>query len=161
MAQQDERSLRLLIHRYEKKIFALVLYLAGPDKDKAYEIAAGSFAEAIPLITPLDDDKDILSKIAGVALERCRHTVPVPFCDAPPVLNMPPEQRESLRMVTMALQALPVDSKALLLLRDQLHLPYRRISEIIKAPEDTTRVQITKARVDLRNKLEDQLAIDG
>jgi DNA-directed RNA polymerase specialized sigma24 family protein len=157
MLQQDESCIKLLINRYEKKIFAFTISLLGGNKDKAYDIAASSFAEAIPLISPLDNRGVSLSKIAEAAFKKCRQVAVVPSFDTSFVLGLPPEQKESLRIVNTALQTLPFETKALLLLRDQLSLPYRNISEIIHTSENATRVMITKARVALREKIEESL----
>lgn len=157
MLQQDESSIKLLINRYEKKIFAFVISLAGGNKDKAYDIAVSSFAEAIPLISPLDTRGVSLAKIAEAAFKKCRQLAVVPSLDTSFVLDLPPEQKESLRIVNTALQTLPFETKALLLLRDQLSLPYRNISKIIHTSENATRVMITKAKVALREKIEESL----
>jgi DNA-directed RNA polymerase specialized sigma24 family protein len=161
MSQQDEGCIKLLINRYEKKIFALVLSLIGGNKDKAYDIATSSFAEALPLVSPLDNRETSLSKIAGIAFEKCRQSATVPSFDAPFVLDLPPEQKELLRIVNTALQALPFETKASLLLRDQIHLPYRNISGIMQTSENATRVMITKARIELRKKIEELLGRGG
>ncbi len=42
----NERAAKLLIEQYQQRVFALVLYLIGDDRDKAYDITASSFVEA-------------------------------------------------------------------------------------------------------------------
>lgn len=157
MLYQDEESLKPLISRYQQRIFALVLYLIGGDRDKAYDIAASSFVETIRT-TPSPWERDIfLARLAGAAIERSRDVKIIPSFDESNFVDLPPGERESLRIVKIALQKVPFNTKSLLLLRNQLHLPYKEISAILRISEKSVRVQTTQARIQLRKKIEEAL----
>lgn len=55
-----------------------------------------------------------------------------------------------LRFVRSALYVLPFEERALVLLRDQLNLSYRRIAAIVGAGEEAVRRRTVSARRDLR-----------
>ena len=62
MLRQDAEGLKLLISRYQQRVFALVLYLIGGDRDKAYDITASSFAEAFTITSLLEKEGVIIKK---------------------------------------------------------------------------------------------------
>jgi len=159
MLQQDEVYLRSIISRYEQKIFALALYLIGGDKDKAYNVATSSFVEALRETPFLEKENISLSKIAGIAVEKCRDikTILSPDENDSDFVDLPPVERQSLLIVKTALQKLPFDIRALVLLRDQLHLPYKSISSIFKISQGDAKVQTTQARIKLRETIKELL----
>ena len=61
-------------------------------------------------------------------------------------------------MVRKALYSLPFDTKALLLLRDQLHLSYKGIAAVLHVPESKAKIRTTQARSELRQKIEEVLS---
>ena len=156
MHYQDEESLKSLISPYQQRIFALVLYLTGENRDKAYDIAVSSFVEAIQT-TPLFKNDGFLARVAGIAIKKSRDIKVMPSYDESDFINLPPEQRESLRIMKIALHLLPFDLKVLLLLRDQLHLAYKYISSILRISEKNTKIRTTQARIQLRKKIEEVL----
>ena len=159
MPYQDEESLKLLIHRYEQKIYALVLYLIGGNRDKAYDIAAASFIEAIRSNPFVEKERDeiFLISLIGAAVQKSRDVKVMPSIDESDLMDITSEERKSLRIVKIALQKLPFNTKALLLLRDQLHIPYRGIATILRITEKDARIQTTEARTQLRKNIEKEL----
>jgi len=155
--QGSEEAARSLIDKYQQRIFALVLYLAGNDRDKAYEMAASSFAEAICSRPFLEDKKSFLIRLAGVAVEKSRNIKIIPTFDESDFAGLPTEKRKSLQIIKTALQALSFNEKAILLLRDQLHLPYKDIAAILQICEGDARTLIIHGRVRLRKKIEEAL----
>lgn len=160
MHYQDEESLKVLISPYQQRIFALVLCLTGENRDKAYDIAVSSFVEAIRT-TPLLEKDSFLARIAGIAIKKSRDIKIMPSYNESDFMNIPPEQRESLRIVKIALHSLPFDLKILLLLRDQLHLAYKYIAGILRISERNTKIRTTQARIQLRKKIEEVLRRGG
>jgi DNA-directed RNA polymerase specialized sigma24 family protein len=137
----NEGTVKLLAEQYQQRIFALALYLIGADRDKAYDITVLSF----------------LIRLIRTAIEKSRDVKIIPFSDETDFADFPPEKRNSLLMVKQALQALTFNEKALLLLRDQLHLSYREISDIFRMSKGDTRIQTVRARIHIREKLEEVL----
>ena len=154
MFSQDQDNLELLISRYQQRIFALVLNLIGGNRDKAYEVVASSFVEAIRTIASPWEGNIFLSQLAGIAVHKSRDVKIIPTSEEAEFMNFPPQERASLRIVKAALQKLPFDTKALLLLRDQLHLPYKDISSILRVSQRNARRYITQARIRLRENIE-------
>jgi DNA-directed RNA polymerase specialized sigma24 family protein len=56
---------------------------------------------------------------------------------------------------------LPFATKALLLLRDQLHLPYKDIADIFHTSESDARAQTAQAQMRFREKIEEILSGGG
>ena len=161
MPYDNEKDLNLVILSYQQKIFALTFYLIGGDRDKAYDIAALSFADVIRA-KPLFEQKGIsLARIAGAAVEKSRAVKTIPFFDDADFMDFAPEEKETLRILRTALQKLSLDSRALLLLRDQLNLVYKDIALIFKISEKKVRIQTTQARIQLRKTIEEALSHAG
>jgi len=155
--QGDELTAKLLIDRYQQRIFALILYLIGDDRDKAYEIAASSFVEALCAVSFRGKGNSFLIKLVGAAVEKSRDVKIMSSFNETDFMDIPSEKREVLLIVKRALQALPFTDKALLLLRDQLRLSHEDICAILRISKDGVGVQTTQARVRLRKKIEEAL----
>ena len=159
--QQSDESLRLSVERYQQRIFALALYLVGGNREKAYDVAASSLAEALRTASPFETEGIVLVRSASGAIKKSRDINTIPFSDDSDFIDFPPEKRATLRMIRTALQALPLDARALLLLRDQLHLPYKDIAAVLGVSEQSARIQTTHARVQLRKEVEEVVSRGG
>lgn len=157
MTHTNDASIELLIKRYQQKIFALVVYLIGGNKDKSYEITASCFAEVIQTTSLLKADDVFVVNLAAAAVKNCRDIQTIPSFDETDFLELPQVKRKTLQIANEALQALPFDIKALLLLRDQLHLSYKQIAAVFRIPEKDAKVQTTQAKIQLRTKMEEVL----
>lgn len=157
----NEGTVKLLAEQYQQRIFTLVLYLIGDDRDKAYDITASSFVEALSTAPSLEDKNAFLVRLIRIAIEKSRDAKIIPFSEETDFADFPPERKNSLLMVKKALQALTFNEKALLLLRDQLHLSYREISAIFRMSEGDARIQTVRARIRIRRKVEEILSGGG
>jgi len=63
------------------------------------------------------------------------------------------EQRELQREVGNALQSLPVESRALIVLRDLQGLSYQEIAEVTESTPELVKSRLFRARTMLRQKL--------
>ena len=81
MVDQDEEILKLIITRYQSGIFALVLYLTGGDREKAYDITASSFVKVLSTFSVTEESDKLLTGLARVAVEKCRDVKAVPASD--------------------------------------------------------------------------------
>ncbi|MFH1594504.1 MAG: sigma factor-like helix-turn-helix DNA-binding protein [Candidatus Omnitrophota bacterium] len=158
MSTSDEKAIEGLISRYQKKIFALALYMVGGGRDKAYDIATSSFAKVLRRNPSLDDEYVFLINVATIVVSKCRALDVIPVFDQYDFTSLPSEKRRSLEIINRALQALPTDMKAILLLRDQLHLSYSDIAPMLKIPENSARIQTVQARAQLREKIQEVLS---
>ena len=138
-----------------------MLYLIGGDRNKAYGIAALAFAEALRSTAPLDTTSALLELIARRAVDRCRDIRTIPSFDESDFKELPADKIASIRIVGAALQKLPFDSRAFLLLRDQVHLPYKNIASALNVSEKEARIRTTRSRVKLREAVEGVMARDG
>jgi len=161
MLYQEEEKLKLLVSHYKQKVFGLVLYLIGGDRDKAYEVAAFSFAEAINRSSSLEKEDVLFNAVVSIAIENSRSIKSIPTLEQIDVMDLSAEEKKSLGIIQTALQTLSFEAKALLLLRDQLHLPCKDISAIMSISENYARVQIEQARSNLRKKIEEILNREG
>jgi len=150
----DQEELKYLIAYYEQKIFALALYLIGGDRNKTYDVASSSFAETIqksPSVKPTDS---FLAAVAAKVIEKSSLVKVMPSSDEIHWVGIADQEKGILRIVSQALQALSFDEKALVLLRDQLNLPYRDIAMIFRTDEKDVQAQTIQARGQLRKKVE-------
>jgi len=159
--QWDDNSLRLAVDRHQQSIFALVLYLIGGNKNKAYSIASGVFAETLQAASPLDAESVLLTKLARSAVEKCRNIKMIPSFDDSDFKGLPAEKIGSLRMVRASLQSLPFEVRALLLLRDQIHLSYKQISSALGVSENDAKIRTIQARAKLRKAIEEVISHGG
>ena len=161
MFAKNEETLKSLISRYQQKILAFALYLIGGDRDKAYEVAASSFAEAIRKGYSLEKGDVFFIRVISVVFGKSRDIKTMPNLDEIDSMDSSAEEKRSLHIVQTALVKLSFETKALLLLRDQLHLPYKDISAIVGISENNARVQIEEARFSLRKEIEEILNREG
>lgn len=150
---KDEKVLNLLIECYQKKIFALVLYLCGGDRDKACDIATSSFVDVWDWAPEAGEDNVFFIKLATAAIKKSQDIKAGSSFDQSGFEGILPEKRRSLFTTRQALLLLSFDEKVLLLLRDQLHLSYKDIAVILQKSQAATRSETVKAQVDLRKKV--------
>lgn len=74
-----------------------------------------------------------------------------------PQRETPPEQTEMLQLITMAMELLPDDYRETFFLRDFEDMSYSEISKVLKIPEVTVRVRVSRARQKIREILQPYL----
>jgi DNA-directed RNA polymerase specialized sigma24 family protein len=154
MPERDEERLKLLISRYQQRIFALVLYLIGGDQDKTYDICASSFAEAMRASPPLEHEEAFLTTLIGIAIEKSRATRTIPTPNELDLLELPDAEKGPLRIVLKGLQTLDFELKVPLLLRFQLNLSYSDIGTVIRTSGSNARIKTAQARAQLDKEIE-------
>ncbi|MFH0796479.1 MAG: sigma factor-like helix-turn-helix DNA-binding protein [Candidatus Omnitrophota bacterium] len=143
-----------LVIRYQQKIFALVFYLSGNNRDKAYGVAVSSFVETIRSASLFETEDSFLTRLVSVVIRKSHDIRTIPSSDESDLTDFPPEKRNSLIITRRALQSLPFENQVLLLLRDQLHLAYKNIAGILRMSDENARIEITQARAHLREEIE-------
>lgn len=150
----NQEELNYLISYCERKVFALTLYLIGGDRNRAYEIATSAFADAIQKSSSAKPTDSFLAAVAAKVIEKSRVAKAMPSSDEIQLTGIVAQEKGILRIVSQALQSLPFDEKALMLLRDQLNLPYRQMATIFHTDERTIQTRTTQARSQLRKRIE-------
>lgn len=147
----------LLIERYLQRIFGLVIYLVWGNLDHAYDITVSSFIEAFCLTPSLEKEEVFLTNLANAAIEKCRNTKVIPSYDESDFIDLPHYKKAALLITKQAFDELAFDSKALLLLRDQLHLAYQDIAGVFNSSESEVKIKTTHARIKLRDGIKEIL----
>ena len=162
MNPQEEERIQQYIARYQKGIFALVVYLIGGDKNTAYPITVNVFSKVLPMVNSLSfDEEKFYIKLIREAVLQSRKARAMPVADGGDFTHLTGEKRKALDMTRAALLALSFDDKLILILRDQMRLPYRIIAAVVKKSEKIVRVDSNHARLRLRKKLEGVLKAQG
>jgi DNA-directed RNA polymerase specialized sigma24 family protein len=151
----EEEKVRYVILRYLQGIFALAFYLTSGEQDTAYEVCAESFTEALDGGSSLDQEEDLLNRLASIVVIKSRRMKVIPSFDNLDILEVPSIEKGPLRIVLNALQSMDFDAKAVLLLRDQLCLSYKNIAVIMQTSQASARHMTTQARLQLRQRIED------
>jgi len=154
---EDDQTLKLVINRYLGKIFPLVFYLTGNNSDKSYEITTSSYVETFMTIRSLNDEHAFLIRLVKEAIFQCQNAKMIPSTKEPPFKDVLPLRIKMLQILSKALQELPFNEKALLLLRDQLHLSYKNIASVLSVSQSDARSHINRARIEIRKKVEGAL----
>ena len=98
---------------------------------------------------------------AGAAVRKSVDVKVIPNFDESELKDRPPGKQKSLSLVGRSLHLLPFEIKTLLLLRDQLHLPYKGIAAIFNVSESDARAQMAQAQVKFREKIEEVMSGGG
>jgi len=150
---QRQEELTLLVSRFEQRVFALALYLIGGDRNTAYEIATSAFAEVIRRSSPDKPTESLVAAVAAEVIAKSRIAKAMPSTEGVSFDGVTDQEKAVLAVVGRALQALPFDVKAFVLLRDQMHLPYHDIARAFNMSEKYARAQTIEARSQLRKSV--------
>ncbi|MDD5346983.1 MAG: hypothetical protein PHT59_00015 [Candidatus Omnitrophica bacterium] len=149
----NEKQLTSLIARYQQKAFALALYLIGGNQDRAYDIVASGFAEAIRATASAETDAMFPARLAAAIASRSRGMRAIPSAEDYGLSDVPPEKRAPLDLMKAAIAQLDFEVRLLLLLRDQMRLPYSQIAFVTQSTEKDARMQMNQARGALREQI--------
>ncbi|MCX5701626.1 MAG: hypothetical protein NTW64_01440 [Candidatus Omnitrophica bacterium] len=154
MYNQNEDTIKSLIAQYQQRIYALVLYLVGQDQDRAYDICASSFTEAIRESSSLGQKEVFLLRLIGVTVEKCRNIKTIPTFDVIELLEISGAEKGQLLIVLKALQTLDFELKVPLFLRYQFNLSYGDIATVMLVSESDARIKTAQARAQLDKEIE-------
>ena len=158
---EEEKFLKLQIQRFKQKTFALALWLIGGNKNKAYDIAVASFVEALRSFSSKESESVFLTNLVSATIKRSQGIEAMPSFDESDFTDLPAGKRKSLSLIARALNLLPFETKSLLLLRVQLHLPYSIIANIFQLSESDARSQMGQANIKFREKIEEVMLGGG
>jgi hypothetical protein len=154
-ATEDE-ALKAVIDRFLRPVFGFVLSFGKYSREQAFRITALSFVKAMRSKGASPFDSAFIEPLFRQVLAECDSVQPagIPGLDAFGPLSGP---LPSLKIVREALIQLSPSDKALLLLRDQCHLPFERISAITGSPVRDARSACLTARERLRARVTEVL----
>jgi len=157
MTATNEARVQEWLLKYQQRIFALVWTVIGGDKNVAYEITVASFVAVTEAARPGEKEDRFFCQLIRSALTRSQSALVIPSKGEMNFPELTPAKQKSLQLTQQALRALPFESRAVLVLRDQMHLPYHQIAVIQKVSPQAVRIQVAQARGQLRSKLEEAL----
>jgi len=159
----DERAFNLIVRAYEQPVYNYVLRLVG-DRSLAEDLTQEVFLRVYQGLPGFSDRSRFTTWLFQVtknrvldelrALERRPRAV-VALDDIPPleVVDQPSERTETIDAVWRAVEALTVDLKMALLLRDVVGLSYTEIADALEITLATVKWRIYKAREEVATML--------
>jgi RNA polymerase sigma-70 factor, ECF subfamily len=159
----DERAFSLIVRAYEQPVYNYVLRLVG-DRNLAEDLTQEVFLRVYQGLPGFSDRSRFTTWLFQVtknrvldelrALERRPRAV-VTLDDIPPLeaVDQPFERTETIDAVWRAVEALTVDLKMALLLRDVVGLSYTEIADSLEITLATVKWRIYKAREEVATAL--------
>jgi RNA polymerase sigma-70 factor (ECF subfamily) len=156
----DERAFAIVVRMYETPVYNYVLRLVG-DRSLAEDLTQEVFLRVFQGLPRFSSRSKFTTWLFQVtknrvldelrALER-RPRLSVALEDVPPleVVDQPVERLETIDAVWRAVNALNVDLKMALLLRDVVGLSYNEIADSLEITLATVKWRIFKAREDVQ-----------
>jgi RNA polymerase sigma-70 factor (ECF subfamily) len=156
----DERAFSLIVRAYELPVFNYVLRLVG-DRSLAEDLTQEVFLRVYQGLPSFSLRCRFTTWLFQVTKNRVldelrardrRPLAPLCLDDVPPleVVDQPVERVETIDALWRAIDALNVDLKMALLLRDVVGLSYNEIAETLEVTLATVKWRIFKAREDVQ-----------
>jgi RNA polymerase sigma-70 factor (ECF subfamily) len=162
----DGEALRLLVERYQERVFALVFGIVR-DAHEVEDVAQEVFLKVYTRIDAFDERSQFYTWLYRVAVNAAkdhvkkrvrRPAVPLDEADALPGPGEPPEagaaRSETVRSVRAAIGGLPVRYREVLTLRELEGLSYDEIAEVLGISIGTVESRLHRARARLKRKLQ-------
>ncbi len=157
----DERAFAIIVRAYETPVYNYVLRLCNGDKALAEDLTQEVFLRVFQGLSRFSLRCKFTTWLFQVAKNRVldelrarerRPLAPVDLEHAPQleVLDQPVERVEAIDALWRAIDALPVDLKMALLLRDIVGLSYNEIADSLEVTLATVKWRIFKAREDVQ-----------
>ena len=169
LQQGDEAAFEALVRLYEKKVYTLCRRMCGNDED-AQEAAQDTFLALWRSAKSFRGDASLATWIYRLATNACidllrrskrggervsldDEETTFELADERPLPEQALERKETQRLISEGLAALPEDYRAILLLREAEGLSYAEIAEAMHMELGTVKSRISRGRVLLRNYL--------
>ena len=160
----DAQAFRALVERYQDRVYALCVALAGSD---AEDLTQETFVRVHGALGSFDDGGPahlgawILTIARRLCTDRARYrqrrpTVPidvVPLGDATPGADAQLERARQARALRQAVAALPEEQRAVVALQLWDGLEYEEIAAIERVPVGTVRSRLARAKEALKRAL--------
>ena len=163
----DDAAFEELVRRYEKKVYALSLRLCGNSED-AQEAAQEAFLSAWQGLKFFRGEAsfstwlyrltsnaaiDLLRRRKAPALSLEDEEAPIDLPDPGPTPEEAAERRELREEIEAGLNALSVEHRQVLVLREMHQLSYEEIAGVLELDVGTVKSRISRGRKKLRNFL--------
>jgi RNA polymerase sigma-70 factor (ECF subfamily) len=157
----DERAFAIIVRTYETSVYNYVLRLTNGDKALAEDLTQEVFLRVFQGLPKFSLRCKFTTWLFQVTKNRVldelrarerRPTSSVNLDDAPQleVVDQPVERVEAIDALWRSIEALPVDLKMALLLRDVVGLSYNEIADALEVTLATVKWRIYKAREDVQ-----------
>jgi RNA polymerase sigma-70 factor (ECF subfamily) len=171
-AQAGDRSaFAQLVERYWDRLYRWLYHLTR-DRHAAEDLTQETFLRALGAVKSFRPGSNFRAWVFRIghnnfvnqkrSERRTKHQLPEDV--AAPELNaveIGAENRETLEVVTRAVDDLPADFRAALLLRVQEGLSFREVAKVLNTTEETARWRVFKARQKLMKVLSPELLPPG
>jgi len=171
----DVDSFEVLVRRHQKATFNLVYRLLG-DYDEAAEVAQEVFLSAFKSIHQFRGDANFSTWLYRIAFNQAstrrkslqlaqqRHvpldgTELIGDGDAFADPEKTAQDRETQQRVQRALNSLPKDDAAIIILRDLQDAPYEEVAQMLEIPVGTVKSRLHRARRALKELLAPQYCL--
>ena len=165
----DEAAFEALVRLYEKKIYTLCRRMCGNDED-AQDAAQEAFLSLWRSAKSFRGDASLSTWLYRLATNACidllrrnqrsgervsldDEETTFEIADTAPLPEQALERRETQKLISEGLAALPEEYRAILLLREAEGLSYTEIAEAMHMELGTVKSRISRGRVLLRNYL--------
>ena len=166
----DRTAMRQVYEKYRRRIFALVLRIAGAEE--AEELAQEVFLKAFRSIDKFRGESQlgtwlyrlaVNAALSHIARSRGRRTAPESLLESVPAPTVPALRDGDPRLrarLEAAMTQLPAGYRAVLVLHDIEGLQHEEIAEVLGCRVGTSKSQLHKARARMREILGPQLAAE-
>ena len=141
------------MERYQKLLFGFLLSYAPLSREQAFRITADSFIKSFQEDPPDPHDGYFLESVFRQAIKACEVHIPAGAPDVIPLENVPAPKEGSLKIVRKAVFHLSPGDKAIILLRDQCHLPFEHIAAVMGTDARQVRSACLASRERLREAM--------
>ena len=165
----DEAAFEALVRLYEKKIYTLCRRMCGNDED-AQDAAQEAFLSLWRSAKSFRGDASLSTWLYRLATNACidllrrnqrsgervsldDEETTFEIADTAPLPEQALERRETQKLISEGLAALPEEYRAILLLREAEGLSYTEIAEAMHMELGTVKSRISRGRMLLRNYL--------
>ena len=157
----DERAFAIIVRTYETPVYNYILRLTNADRALAEDLTQEVFLRVFQGLPRFSLRCKFTTWLFQVTKNRVldelrakerRPVSPITLEDAPQleVVDQPLERVEAIDALWRAIDALPVDLKMALLLRDVVGLSYNEIADSLEVTLATVKWRIFKAREDVQ-----------
>ena len=157
----DRKAFRMLMDRYEKKLFNAAYRVVG-DYEDAMDATQSTFVKAYENLPSFDPSRRFFSWVYRILLNESLNILKSrrrfdTLDDTITVESKNPEERyddrETGRRVQSALMDLKKDHRVVIVLKHYQEMSYREMSEVVGVPEKTIKSRLFSARRQLKDIL--------
>ena len=158
LVRRDEEAFNEVVHQYGDRVFNLVLRMVG-SRAEAEDIAQEVFVTVFKSIDSFRSEAKLSTCLLRIAANHAKNRINEGKAPAQSHIHGPDvllEAAETENIMQQAIATLEEDQRLLVVLRDVEELSYEEIVEITGLPEGTVKSRLHRARMTLKQLLEDK-----